>query len=79
VCGKYEAGKSNPIVLMDFAASLFFEGVRELDRSRLAPNLLFLKVLQLYLYLFGYALAPPISGPLNAISMRSTLLESLWA
>jgi hypothetical protein len=29
--------------------------------------------------LFGYALAPPISGPLNAISMRSTLLESLWA
>ena len=35
--GGYETG--NPTVLMDFAASPFFEGVREPDRSGLAPNL----------------------------------------
>jgi hypothetical protein len=38
-CGKYEAFKSNPLVLTDFEASPFYEGVREPDRSGLAPNL----------------------------------------
>ena len=39
-CGKYEAFKSNPLVLTDFEASPFYEGVREPNRSGLAPNLL---------------------------------------
>ena len=40
-CEKYEAFKSNPLVLMDFEASPFYEGVQEPDRSGLAsaPNL----------------------------------------
>ena len=40
-CGKYEAFKRNPLVLTDFEASPFYEGVRETDRSGLAPNLIF--------------------------------------
>ena len=39
-CGKYEAFKSNPLVLTDFEASPFYEGVREPNRSGLAPNLI---------------------------------------
>ena len=39
-CGKYEAFKRNPLVLTDFEASPFYEGVWEPDWSGLAPNLL---------------------------------------
>ena len=38
-CGKYEAFKRNPLVLTDFEASPFYEGVQEPDQSGLAPNL----------------------------------------
>ena len=38
-CGKYEAFKRNPLVLTDFEASPFYEGVWEPDQSGLAPNL----------------------------------------